>query len=77
MYVEQAAVWASLNGIGLALVLPCVQSVLADVWEPASRGRAFGTILTIAAVGEYPVTFLVATQNAHFTLGSAVKLLTS
>lgn len=40
-----------MNGIGLALVLPCVQSMLADVYSPQTRGRAFGTLLTLAAVG--------------------------
>ena len=47
----QAVGFASLNGIGLALVLPCVQSMLADIYSPQTRGRAFGTLLTLAAVG--------------------------
>ena len=37
--------------MGLALVLPCVQSIISDVYEPEQRGRAFGLLLTIASVG--------------------------
>ena len=48
----QAAAFASLNGVGLALVLPCVQSILADVYSPDRRGLAFGLVLTTGAVGE-------------------------
>lgn len=48
----QAAAFASLNGVGLALVLPCVQSILADVYSPQRRGLAFGLVLTTGAVGE-------------------------
>ena len=48
---SQAVGFAALNGIGLALVLPCVQSMLADIYSPQTRGRAFGTLLTLAAVG--------------------------
>lgn len=47
----QATAWAALNGIGLALVLPCVQSLISDIYAPESRGRAFGLLLTIASVG--------------------------
>ena len=51
--LAQAAAFASLNGVGLALVLPCVQSVLADVYSPERRGLAFGLVLTTGAVGEH------------------------
>ena len=48
----QAAAFASLNGVGLALVLPCIQSILADVYAPHRRGLAFGLVLTTGALGE-------------------------
>ena len=41
-------------GLGLALVLPCAQSVLADYFIPEQRGRAFGFMFTLAALGEPP-----------------------
>jgi MFS family permease len=43
--------WCALNGVGLALVLPCVQSVIAEIYMAKSRGKAFGLIFTISAAG--------------------------
>lgn len=48
--------WAAFNGIGLALVLPCAQSVIADYYRPELRGRAFGFMFTMAALGLCPST---------------------
>ena len=44
--------WAAFNGAGLAFVLPCAQSILADYYIPEQRGRAFGFMFTLAALGE-------------------------
>ncbi|BDA49896.1 probable quinolone resistance protein NorA at N-terminal half [Coccomyxa sp. Obi] len=49
--LAQAMAWSAFNGIGLALVLPCVQSLVADYYAPAVRGRAFGFLFTMAALG--------------------------
>ncbi len=54
-----------MNGIGLALVLPCVQSMLADVYSPQTRGRAFGTLLTLAAVGALLDMLLALVSTLH------------
>jgi MFS family permease len=43
--------WAAFNGVGLALVLPCAQSIVADYYRPELRGRAFGFMFTMAALG--------------------------
>lgn len=51
MMPVQAAAWCALNGLGLALVMPCVQSVIAEVYTAKQRGRAFGTIFTVSALG--------------------------
>lgn len=48
----QAMAWAAINGAGLAFVLPCAQSILADYYIPEQRGRAFGFMFTLAALGE-------------------------
>lgn len=48
----QAAAFASLNGVGLALVLPCVQSILTEVYSAGRRGLAFGLIMTAGVLGE-------------------------
>lgn len=42
--------WA-VNGIGLALVVPTGQSLTADYYPDASRGRAFGTLYLTGALG--------------------------
>lgn len=42
---------AALNGVGLALVMPACQSLIADLYEAQQRGRAFGIIMTVAAFG--------------------------
>lgn len=59
----QAMAWAAFNGAGLALMLPCAQSVLADYYIPEQRGRAFGFMFTLAALGEAPsrVEFYLST----------------
>ena len=49
---KQAAAWCALNGVGLALVMPCVQSIIAEVYRSKSRGKAFGIIFTTSAFGE-------------------------
>ena len=47
----QAMAWSAFNGVGLAFVLPCAQSLVADYYAPAVRGRAFGFVFTMAALG--------------------------
>ncbi|CAL5221084.1 g3211 [Coccomyxa viridis] len=47
----EAAAWCALNGLGLAMVIPCIQSILAEVWVAKHRGRAFGSLFTISALG--------------------------
>ena len=47
----QAAAWCAVNGLGLAMVIPCIQSILAEIWPAKQRGRAFGALFTISALG--------------------------
>ena len=42
---------AALNGVGLALAIPCVQSIVADAVPAARRGSAFGLVGTAAGLG--------------------------
>lgn len=44
------AAWA-VNGLGLAMVIPSGQSLVADYYIPAQRGKAFGGLGLTAAVG--------------------------
>ena len=44
-------IYSGANGVGLALVIPCVQSLTADYNPPESRGRAFGIMFFTSALG--------------------------
>ena len=52
--VCQAIVFVALTGMGLALVQPSAQSVIADIFAEHKRGRAFGAIFTVSALGVHP-----------------------
>eukprot|EP00884_Botryococcus_braunii_P017444 jgi/Botrbrau1/4383/Bobra.105_2s0029.1 len=39
--LSQAMGFAAANGVGLAILIPCAQSLLADYYHPTSRGLAF------------------------------------
>lgn len=46
-----AMVFAGVNGLGLALLVPCCQSMVADLHPAERRGRAFGMMQLTGAVG--------------------------
>lgn len=43
--------FAAFNGLGLALLVPCCQSLIADLYPAEQRGRAFGTLQLTASLG--------------------------
>jgi MFS family permease len=43
--------FAGFNGLGLALLVPCCQSLIADLYTAEHRGRAFGTLQLTASLG--------------------------
>jgi MFS family permease len=43
--------FAGVNGLGLALLVPCCQSLIADLYPAEQRGRAFGTLQLTASLG--------------------------
>ena len=45
-------IYSGINGIGLALVVPCVQSLIADYTPAEKRGAAFGVLYFTGALGE-------------------------
>ena len=65
----QAAAFAALNGAGLALVLPCVQTVLAEVYSADSRGLAFGLVMTAGILGD----FMAMLKYFHLKVVGAVR----
>ena len=48
----QMIAFSCINGLGLALLIPCVQSLLADYYTPANRGRAFGLLYFTSSLGQ-------------------------
>ena len=52
----QAMSFSAWNGLGLALVIPCVQSLIADVYTSSARGRAFGLLFLTSNLGERPAS---------------------
>ncbi|CAL8463252.1 g2786 [Coccomyxa elongata] len=49
--LTQAMSFSAWNGLGLALVIPCVQSLIADVYSSTTRGRAFGLLFLTSGLG--------------------------
>ncbi len=56
------------NGLGLALVIPCVQSLIADYYPPDARGNAFGMMGLTASFGEGLPRFLSSAMPHLFGL---------
>ena len=50
----QAMIYSGINGVGLALVVPCVQSLIADYTAADKRGAAFGVLYFTGALGKRP-----------------------
>ena len=53
----QAMIYSGINGVGLALVVPCVQSLIADYTAADKRGAAFGVLYFTGALGKRPLAF--------------------
>eukprot|EP01018_Ginkgo_biloba_P031930 Gb_38316 [translate_table: standard] len=50
-YFEQVAFWRAVNGIGLAIVIPALQSFIADTYLDDARGVGFGWLNLVGSVG--------------------------
>jgi hypothetical protein len=60
---------AAVNGLGLALVIPCAQSLIADLNPPDQRGRSFGMMQLTSSLGA------VAASISATNLGAAATTL--
>ncbi|GMH33108.1 hypothetical protein BSKO_00942 [Bryopsis sp. KO-2023] len=65
--VIASIVWA-FNGLGLSLVVPNVQSIIADFYSDNERGTAFGTLYFTAGVGSI-IGSVYATNAAGWDVG--------
>jgi hypothetical protein len=65
------------NGLGLALVIPATQSLIADLYPPEARGRAFGLLLLFSGIGARPAARARAPRPSRgvlwFTACSALR----
>ena len=53
--------------MGLALVFPACQALIADIFTPEKRGRAYGALLTIAALAGMAGSFFsINLGGQHF-----------
>ncbi|CAK9153097.1 unnamed protein product [Ilex paraguariensis] len=50
-YFWQVAILRAVNGLGLAIVIPALQSFIADSYEDRSRGVGFGVLSLIGCLG--------------------------
>lgn len=68
LFVDKVAVSRALNGIGLAIVAPAIQSLVADSTDDSNRGMAFGWLQFTSNIGSIvggllalliaPITFM-------------------
>ncbi|KAL8473264.1 hypothetical protein ACS0TY_030193 [Phlomoides rotata] len=50
-YFFQVAFWRAINGLGLAIVIPALQSFIADSYTDGVRGAGFGFLNLVGTVG--------------------------
>uniref|UniRef100_A0ACD5XA46 Uncharacterized protein n=2 Tax=Avena sativa TaxID=4498 RepID=A0ACD5XA46_AVESA len=50
-YFQQVAFWRGVNGLGLAIVIPSLQSFIADSYKDGTRGAGFGLLALIGSIG--------------------------
>ncbi|KAF8098971.1 hypothetical protein N665_0255s0046 [Sinapis alba] len=50
-YFVQVALWRAVNGFGLAIVIPALQSFIADSYKDGTRGAGFGLLNLIGTIG--------------------------
>lgn len=65
----QAMLSCAVNGLGLALVIPCVSSMIADYHPPETRGNAFGMMSLTASLGGMAGSFFATNVGGMRPLG--------
>ncbi|XP_068655063.1 uncharacterized protein [Aristolochia californica] len=50
-YFHQVAFWRAVNGFGLAIVIPALQSFIADSYMDGVRGTGFGLLSLVGSIG--------------------------
>ena len=81
-------IYRAITGIGLAVIVPTAQSLIADYFSPSKRGTAFGwlgltgvvgsilgTIFATALVGAYTQIFGIDTWRFIFIIWGAISII--
>lgn len=68
--LHTAMFFAAVNGLGLALLVPCCQSLVADLHPPERRGRAFGLMQLTGAIGGMAGSVFATNMGASATVAS-------
>ncbi|KAJ3677303.1 hypothetical protein LUZ60_003027 [Juncus effusus] len=77
-FVEAVAISRGLNGIGLALVIPAIQSLVADSTDDVTRGSAFGWLAFTSFIGSIlggTLSFLLASTTFFGIAGWRIAFL--
>lgn len=67
--VRSGAFFWAFNGVGLGLLIPNAQSLIADYYKPLSRGKAFGGLYLFGALGGMLGAFLGTNLGSYMPLG--------
>lgn len=65
----QVAFWRALNGLGLAIVIPALQSFIADSYKDGMRGAGFGLLNLVGSVGGIGGGVLATIMAGHVYWG--------
>lgn len=63
--LTQACGFAAVNGLGLALLIPCAQSLIADCSPVGNRGKAFGAMALTGSVGALAGSVFATNVGSH------------
>ncbi|KAL1810126.1 uncharacterized protein LOC108193364 [Daucus carota subsp. sativus] len=64
-HFRQVAFWRAVNGFGLAIVIPALQSFIADSYKDAARGAGFGFLHLIGHMGGIGGGVLATVMAGH------------
>lgn len=64
-HFQQVAFWRAINGLGLAIVIPVLQSLIADSYAAGSRGAGFGLFGLVGAIGRVGGGTLATIMAGH------------
>lgn len=64
-HFQQVAFWRAVNGLGLAIVIPALQSFIADSYKNGSRGAGFGFLSLVGSIGGIGGGVLATVMAGH------------